>query len=273
MKEKGKTLVFSHFRGRIHPDYYNSSFIQAVSNPKSLFQSPACRLLFEGRNRVWLIKVPLSREKSVDIVIKEFRIQGIDRLKSIFFASKASKAWKGSNALVDKGIGTPSPVAYIERRNSHLIEESYFLSEMEHGTEEIRFLFPNLLPDELRRLLESLAEFMYFCHKKGILHRDLSDGNILVRKEEAGHYGFFLIDTNRIHVKSKIFILSRIKNLIRLGIPYDCQRFFLERYLNVPHVNNFLWLWYRINKGTYAMWIRIKKSLRLRYLARKLKIQ
>jgi serine/threonine protein kinase len=118
-----------------------------------------------------------------------------------------------------------------------------------------------------------LSQYLSTCHKKGILHRDLSDGNILVKKDESGKLRFYLIDTNRIRIKKRIGLLSGLKSLVRLGVPFDFQRFFLEHYLGATHVKRFYWFWYRINKSLYSNFVELKKKLRLRQLAQKLKIQ
>jgi hypothetical protein len=67
--------------------------------------------------------------------------------------------------------------------------------------------------------------------------------------------------------------LSGVKSLVRLGVPLDFQRFFLQHYLETPHVKRFPWFWYRINKSLYTQFVELKRKLRLRQLAQKLKIQ
>jgi serine/threonine protein kinase len=209
----------------------------------------------------------------VDVVIKEFRSRGVIKLKSLFLSGKAYRAWQGGMALKEKEIDTPPPAAYLEKRKGLFLDESFFLTERVSDVQEIRFLFLRFSSEELRDLLASLGPHLSFCHQKGVLHRDLSDGNILVKKDKSGEFRFFLIDTNRIRIKKRITPLKRIKNLIRLGVPAEHQRYFLERYLEEDRVKRFLWFWYRFNKMVYSNTIKLKKKLRLRQLARKLKIQ
>ena len=68
-------------------------------------------------------------------------------------------------------------------------------------------------------------------------------------------------------------LLRGIKNLIRLGIPPDSQHFFLEQYLSPKQLKKHRWFWYKTNKMVYSWYIEFKKKLRLKQLARKLKIQ
>lgn len=272
-KEFGQRLFLPSFNGRIQAAYNYPLFIKAISDCHSLLNRKEAEILLDRRNRVGVVTLPGQNGKEIDIVIKEFHSRGVNRLKSLFLHGKAFKAWHGGMALVEKGIETPPPVAYLERRKGIFLNQSFFLAERVSGVEEIRLLFCRFPPLVLRELLVSLSRHLSLCHKKGILHQDLSDGNILVKKDESGEFKFYLIDTNRIRLKRRIGRLKSIKNLIRLGVPPELQRFFLEQYLGRTSVTAFLWFWYRINKMTYSKFVEFKKRLRLRQLAQKLKIQ
>ena len=272
-KEYGLPLALPPFNGRIHPKYNHPLFIKAITDCSQLSKDPSYQILFDGRNRVGLVNLSLKHGLTSDIVIKEFRIQGVGKLKSVFLPSKAFKSWYRGMALVEREIDTPFPVAFLEKRKSIFLDQSFYLSEMVRDVEEIRYLFLKLHNEELQELLGALAQHLSFCHDKGIFHRDLSDGNILVKKHQTKKYSFDLIDTNRIQIKRRLSLLRRIKNLIRLGIPPLYQKFFLEQYLGEKHLNKFLWAWYKTNKTFYTLLIKIKKLLRLRQLSRKLKIQ
>lgn len=252
------------FRGRINPDFYQPDFIKKISEFDQLLQETSHQILFAGRNRISVIPFPLPGGKTIDIVVKEFFPRGLNRLKTIFLPSKAWKAWRGSVALMEKEILTPVPVAYLEKRKSFFIEESCYLTVLVEGIEEIRQLFRRLSPEKLLALLRALARHLRRCHKEGILHRDLSDGNILVKKNAQDEHVFFLIDTNRIRLKKKMNILQRIKNLTRLGVPRDFQKYFLEEYTKTGVVRKWAWFWYRFSKQAYTWHISLKKRLNLR---------
>lgn len=272
-KQSGLPLNLPPFKGRIQARYNFPLFIKAISDCQSLLSGPDCEVLLDSRNRVGTVNLPLPDGKRIEIVIKQFRSIGVDKLKSIFLPTKAFKAWRGGVALLEREIETPFPVAYLEKRKALFLDQSFFLTERVSGVEEIRFLLRNLPPSELRELLALVARHLSFCHKKGILHRDLSDGNILVKKENEDKFRFYLIDTNRIRIKRRIGLLKEIKNLIRLGVPPPVQRFFLEQYLETSQLKRYQWLWYRTNKMIYSWFVELKKKLRLRQLAQRLKIQ
>lgn len=275
MKKKvfGQSLAVPSYKGRIQKAYNKTDFVQAISDCRTLLSDPKTDILLDSRNRIGAVILPLSGQKKVDVVIKEFRTRGVNKLKSFFLPGKAFRAWRGGMSLAEKGIDTPPPVAYLEKRKMLFLSQSFFLTERIKGVQEIRYLFLGLPPKELQEALISLGRYLSNCHKKGILHRDLSDGNILVKKEESGEYKFYLIDTNRIRIKKRIKPLKRIKNLIRLGVPPKLQRYFLDQYSGKGRIKGFHWFWYRFNKKVYANYVKLKKKLRLRQLARKLKIQ
>jgi len=272
-KEFGHPLNLPSFKGRINPEYHWPPFIQKMFACDLLLRDPSCRVLLDGRNRTGMLSLSVKEGRVTDIVIKEFHSQGIDKLKTLAFPSKAYKAWRGSVILMKKDIPTPLPVAFIEKKRRPFINQSFYLSVFVHEAEEIRFLFRQLPDEELKVLIQTLAHHLATCHKKGILHRDLSDGNILVRKNPDGDDMFFFIDTNRVRLKKRMGLLKRIKNLIRLGIPPSYQRFFLEQYSGTTPVSPFAWNWYRISKKTYTEYTNLKVKLRLRQVIKKLGIQ
>jgi serine/threonine protein kinase len=261
------------FRGRIHPGYNQPLVLQALSDCPRLLEQPGAKIVLEGRNKVGIVSLQLESGAQKNIFVKEYRLIGINRFKSRFLPSKAQRAWWGAIALAERGIATPSPVAYLEQRRKGFIDQSFFLTEEVEDVEEVRGIFRDVSESELRAFLIALAVFLKNCHREGILHRDLSDGNILTKKDASGRAVFYLIDTNRIRLKKKIGPLRGIKNLIRLGIPQDHQSFFLDEYLRGRNFRRFGFFWYKINKGSFTRYIGVKKTLRLRKLARKLKIQ
>jgi len=176
------------------------------------------------------------------------------------------------------------------------------------GPLEIRGLLRELRREKLEPLLAALADELARVHDRGLLHRDLSDGNILVEERAFGSpldrglnarasraetdpqakpgapaggesgepaFRFFFLDTNRIRARRRLGAASRARNLVRLGVPPALQRFFLERYALARgrRLSFGFTLRYRLAKGMFSGWIGFKKKLRLKTLARKLKIQ
>jgi len=271
---KSRNLSLPPYEGRIAEAWAKPEFLTLLAEPRKLLEASGAEVLLDGRNRVIAVKAPSLSAGTADIVIKEYRLQGINKLKSRILPSKAAKAWRGAVALEDAGFETPAPIAFLERREGGFVEQSYFVAERVFGGREIRDLFKELSNEALRPLLSALAVALFRLHERGILHRDLSDGNVLV-KEAAGAFRFIFLDTNRVRSRGHIGPAARAKNLIRLGVPPALRSFFLEGYAAAGHrplVKAFVF-WYKLNKNVFSGWIKLKRALRLKKLARGLKIQ
>lgn len=274
-KEAGgeRPLALEGYKGMIQASYNDPLLLQALRRADGLWSYPGVEILADKRNRLGVFRFPFSSGQIKDIVVKEYSSRGVTKLKSPFLPSKAARAWCGALALKQRGLETALPVAYFEKRKSGFVCGSFFLSEKIEGAEEIRALFRRFALADLGPLLSSLARHVSLCHDAGILHRDLSDGNILVKKDEEKNFVFYLLDTNRIRLRRKISRLARVKNLIRLGIPPSAQKPFLEHYFGEKPPGLPFWVWYRINKAVYTGSVKLKRMLRLRQLARKLGVQ
>ena len=65
----------------------------------------------------------------------------------------------------------------------------------------------------------------------------------------------------------------RAKNLIRLGVPRDLQKNFVLSDRAARPLRRAHWLWYKWNKSAFTAYLGLKKKLRLRQVARFLRIQ
>lgn len=261
------------WQGEILAKYDCPPLRQALAQIKELTLSPEARLLMEGRNRLIVLDLPLSPHEAMEVVVKEFRPTGLVKLRSLVTGSKARRSFYGALKLRQCEIKTPEPVAYLENCLSFSSQTEYFLAARIKDAQEIRFFFQNCSEEQLDLLLQQLAAFVRQIHERGVWHRDLSDGNILVKTVRANCYEFYLLDPNRVRIKRKVGRWRGLKSLIRLGIPASKQRFFLKAYLKVEKIFFLDWLWYRLNKRLFTFWIKIKKGLRLRALARRLRLQ
>jgi len=270
-----RTLSLPPFEGRIAEAYDTPEIRALLADPAALLASPGAEVLLAGRNRVVAAKIPGGPSGTEDVVVKEFCLRGIDALKSAVLLSKAAKAWRGAEFLRDAGFETPAPVAYLEKRKNGFVERSYFIAERVTDGQEIRELFQGLPGGLLSALLFALAGTLVRLHEKGILHRDLSDGNILVRTVSE-ELRFVFLDTNRVRKRTRLSSAARANNLIRLGIPPAFQDEFLHAYAyaakSFPPSRAFLSR-YALNKRIFSGWIKFKKALRLKKIARRLKIQ
>lgn len=266
-----RRVVLGEYRGAIAADYADQALLKALSEPLLLMASG--QVFHSGRNRLAAVALADSSGRTTEAVLKQFRPRGADRLKSLVFPSKPLKAWRGAVWLLRRNIATPRPLAFLERKIGGLTAEGYFLAEKLDNVQEVRHLFRSLAGEEMDKLLRALAVFLRNCHGPGILHKDLSDGNILAGADGRGGYVFYLLDTNRVRARKKIGLLAAAGNLVRLGVPQQHQPSFLSYYWQGRPVPRRFLVWYRFRKKWYTGMVELKKRLRLKKLARKLGVQ
>ena len=108
---------------------------------------------------------------------------------------KGLRAFTYPARLLQRGIDTPEPIAYIEQRRCGLLGLSYFVSvqsTMGHTLYEVG----NAPAGSYEQLAEALGQFTAMMHDREVLHLDYSPGNILWDKDEQG-YHFAVVDINR----------------------------------------------------------------------------
>ena len=128
--------------------------------------------------------------------------------------SKAGRSFIYANKLVEKGIGTPDPVAYILYKNAWGVTRSYYISLQVDFDYEFRDL-KKKHPVDMERILREFTRFTYRLHQNSIYFLDHSPGNTLI-KREGDAYCFYLIDLNRMQFKS-ISPLAGLRNFYRLN--------------------------------------------------------
>lgn len=263
-------LETGSFQGRIHLEYDCPEIRKALSDCGSLLADARTKILLDSRNLVGALTIRSCSTHDFDVVIKEYRDNLLGRWKTRFQPSRARRAWRNASVLVRGGIPTPRPIAYLEQKEGRLVGRNYFIMEWLKCTEEIRYPLMELSGRPLQALIEALARFVAEIHTAGILHHDLSDGNILIRPKQEGGYHFFLVDIKRVRFRREIGRFRAVGNLVRLGIPRRNQHDFLASYLN--RKPGTLWWWYRFNKIRFSTRITLKKKLGLKKLAKKLKL-
>ncbi|MBP3775334.1 MAG: aminoglycoside phosphotransferase [Bacteroidaceae bacterium] len=135
---------------------------------------------------------------------------------------KGYRAYMYSSVLRGKGIETPEAIAYMERRKTGILRESYLVTVQcpyGHRMYELGDAQEGTYED----IAVSLAQYTARLHENGILHRDYSPGNILWEKDAAGQYRFSLVDINRMDF-GPVDLKHGCSNLKRLWGP---KRFFL----------------------------------------------
>jgi hypothetical protein len=150
--------------------------------------------------------------------IKSFKIPSlINKIAYRYFRkSKARRSFEYATLLLEKGIGTPQPIAFLENYNWIGLKDSYYASE--HLQCDLTYRELVEIPDypDHENILRQFTRFSYDLHQKGIEFKDHSPGNTLIKKTTDGKYEFYLVDLNRMNFHQTMSFDLRMKNLCRL---------------------------------------------------------
>lgn len=169
-----------------------------------------------------------------EFVVKSFRCPHVfNRIAYTFLRkSKARRAYEYALTLISKSIQTPAPVAFIEQKKNGLFCNSYFISEFIEGYTHIREqMFGRKIETGF---LYALINFITEMHSKGILHKDLSPGNILY-KPSANTFKFSVLDINRMVFSNEISFKTRCKNFERLTANTEVLTEMAKIYAEINH--------------------------------------
>ncbi|MBQ7827173.1 MAG: Kdo domain containing protein [Clostridia bacterium] len=191
----------------IHPKYRHLE-AQIRDIPRRFEQEG--RLLTRGRNVIKVLEV-----EGLQLNVKSYKKPHlINRFAYAYLRkTKAERSYRYANLLLERGIGTPEPVAYIVYRDLWGVTRSYFISLQVEVDCEFRDLREQR-PADLEPLLRAFTRFTYQLHQNSIYFLDHSPGNTLIARR-GEEYVFYLVDLNRIRLQ-RIPPLMGLKNFYRL---------------------------------------------------------
>lgn len=187
-------------------DGYDSRVADLVSLLEKGEIPPGAKCIYRGRNTLYKI-----RHKGLEINIKSFKIPTFPN-KYIYTnvrKSKARRSYELASLLASHGIPTPAPVAMVECKSGLRLTRSYYLSIQSDYPGNLRN-WQDWTVDKRDKVLEAYARFMLQLHRAGILHHDLSPGNVLWRENpETAEIEFQLVDLNRMTVYDRPLTLEQ----------------------------------------------------------------
>ena len=194
----------------------HSLFLKNKSNFLSMIENfSTTGILFGDGQRN---KIKLFELEGKTINIKSFKIPHlINKIAYKYFRkSKARRSFEYASTLLEKGIGTPQPIAYFENYDLVGLKDSYYVSE--HLQCDLTYRELVEIPDfpDHENILRQFTQFSFDLHEKGIEFLDHSPGNTLIKKNVEGNYDFFLVDLNRMNFHDTMDFDSRMKNLSHL---------------------------------------------------------
>lgn len=231
--------------------------------------SAVAKVLRDKRNRVWSVAAPWAADRA--LVVKHFRpARGWRGWLQCRKPTKALRSWNGAHELLRRGIPTPRPVAWLEQTGDPAERESYYICEAFAGATSARQAFYALnqgaagfLGMPVADLFRRIAALLVRMHGRGVFYRDLSAGNLLLRRTADGSIEFALVDTGRAWIgPRRLTTRQRLADLMRLCHPmaWTAREQFLRCYFESAGIRFAPWM--RLAFHYYDWKHRIKKKLR-----------
>lgn len=172
--------------------------------------------------------------KEQQIIVKAFgKPNLLNKVVYKFFRkSKAERSFLYAKKLESLGIGTPRAIAYFENRSFLFLNESYYISEFLDGDLTYRELVTYPDYPERETILKQFTAFTKQLHDNGVLFKDHSPGNTLIKKIGEQNYAFYLVDLNRMEFKDLTF-RERIVNFSRLTPDKEMVRIMAYTYADL----------------------------------------
>ena len=144
---------------------------------------------------------------------------------------KAVRAYKNALYLQEQSIPTPTPIAYILSYKHSLLKES-FLITIQSPLSQNFYEFRENSIEQNKDVISQFAKLTADMHRKHILHKDYSPGNILFEKDPNGHVNFTIVDINRMLLNKNIHLHCACKNFCRLWGDEQFFTFLAQEYAN-----------------------------------------
>lgn len=192
----------------VNPEY--KQLTSYLDNLHNVFATTG-QTLYEGRNTIKVFE-----ESDVSLNVKSFQIPHLINqfAYATFRESKAKRSYTYAKKLLDLGINTPKPIAYIEFKLPLLLKQSFYICEHVYVDGQLRVLQFGTI-EEHKDLIVAFAKFTAKIHHLNVLHLDYSSGNIMYKLCD-GEYQFYLVDLNRMIFDKAVNATKSAQNFRRL---------------------------------------------------------
>ena len=196
---------------KVNPIFENSK--ESILEQIKTFNSSGTLFGNGDRNKIKLFDL-----NGKTINIKSFKVPNIvNKIAYKYFRkSKAKRSFEYATILLEKGIGTPQPIAFLENFTPIGLKDSYYASE--HLVTELTYRELVEIPTypDHDNILRQFVKFTFDLHQKGVEFLDHSPGNTLIKKVTESTYDFFLVDLNRMNFYETMSFEQRMNNFSRL---------------------------------------------------------
>lgn len=169
------------YKYHINPKYEGlTSFVRRVA---SVYDREGI-LIHDSRDQLRIMK-----DQGKAMVVKRFcRLKWKERFDCTFsHTSKAQTAYANALKLLELGISTPEPIAYIEEYKYGLLRQDFLVMNY-YSEDDTRLLRDE--PGKHEALMDALVQFLVEMHEKGFLHGNASLANFLYREDAAAPTGY-----------------------------------------------------------------------------------
>ncbi len=196
-------------------------YVKLLTNIRDYFKESQ-NSIHKARNEIKILDY--ENEK---MVVKAFKIPNLlNKIVYTFFrGTKAKKSYENSIRISNF---VPKAIGYIEFRNFGLLSDSYFISEQFEYDFTIREVITGANFKDRENIFKELAKFTFLLHEDGVLHKDYSPGNILIKVSE-NRYEFKIVDINRMEFK-ELTVDDRLKNFSQLWAKDDDLKIIIGDY-------------------------------------------
>ncbi len=199
-------------------------------------EGPDARELTAGRNRNCLVPMPGGDGTSL-VVVKRFGCTPLaSLLRPACRSRKAWRTWTAARHLAEAGVGTPEPIACLERQTGGNETEAFFIARYVPDAVSLAEALSNLYACEpyterFMALMQVVANAVRRMHDAGFMHNDLGNQNILLRRTGTDTWDdVCFIDLNRGRILAAMTTRQRARDLSRLALPSDFMRVFIHMY-------------------------------------------
>ena len=212
----------TRYNYEIDPNFaFLKSFVASLPDAFDSFGE----VIYKGRNTLRRGNI-----EGVDFAVKAFKPPHIiNRVAYTFFRpSKAERSYRYSYVLLEKGISTPQPVAFLEEIRGGFLYRSYYVSLFSDYPRNLREFWVEPEIGNRASILTDYARFTTEMHNAGVLHLDYSSMNILFDCDGT-ETRFHVIDINRMRF-GKVSEEEGYRNFSRLWLPEHTYNHIAEAY-------------------------------------------
>lgn len=244
----------------VHPDYkYLTPLLRGIPNGEY-----KCEKVFCNERNIVELTTFLGRK----YVIKRYKRPTLFNclMYTFFRKSKARRAYDYALLLMERGINTPFPVAYIEEKKWGIFCTGYFVSEYLPYSTLRDLKVADLSVEEHKKLVQDIISYTIELNDKKVLPLDFNPGNIFCyRKDNDRHWRFALTDVNRMQFGKMVGFNDTMRAFAQFGITTDkiykvMVEYSLQKNIDIDFAM-FVFLFYRIRRRSVSVMKRKVRSV------------